>query len=908
MNNRNKRRKTVTKKSFIGEFTRYSALKLSVMAIIVYVGIGLLNIQIFNNSYYSESAKSGSHRFVEEQAPRGNIYDKNGTVIAYDIQNFALTFTEATESTEKFYDTMEKVFKVLKENELDIDDDFPIKLNGDKYEFKFNAIDEEGKKLQEKQFKIDISLVDYLSGEMFEGSSYSKLEKKEAKAVIKEAEKYTAEDTYNFLLSDKKFSIPTGVYSKEDERRMVVVKNSLQLQGYSGYKPITIASTLDREIAFTFEQMLDELPGINVETKPQRYYPYGKMGAAFIGYVSKVNDDEKNVEKGYDASTDIKGASGIEAAYEDRLRGSKGASIVEVNRFGRPISELAKREAYQGQNVHLTVDWKVQEAAENSLAKNMTEPRTLLSGTVINPPDRGAVVALDVKSGGVIAMVSQPTFDPNDFAAVNGLSTEKYNEYYGFDNEFYEKLAKEKGWDTKTISTNDKSNPLNGKNMFEALFPKNENGQREDIKDLVPKPTINYATQSLIPPGSIFKTFTAYAGFAEGVVDKSTTVFDGGYYEDGEGFKTTFPEDPQAGNADVELALEKSSNPYFMEVSKRLYQKFSDEKNRETSGVKYKENGIAAYSWKFGLGADPEDKNAITSTGIEISENFGQVYNHYSWINTQSKLMYISLAGRLKAGEYTGRTKYSFIPINLSINEDSDSEEVKSLKLKIKSIILDGLCNGSYDNKALEENIRLLNDKDPEYNGRKPSDDDYKILLDFIRDQIKYEGYNQFVAKYHSYNASIGQGATNVTPLQIASAYATYLNGGTRYKVHLLDKVTDVDGNVVSEYEPEVIDKMDIDPNISKSINAGLERVIYNSSSFNSLFSKLPVRVGGKTGTATFDNEQLAYGREAYGWFVTYAPAEDPEIVVVSVTFNGHFGKNNAEINYEVMKAYFENK
>ena len=115
MNKQNKRRKTVTKKSFIEDFTRYSALKLSVVVVTAYVGIGLLNIQVFNHSYYSESAKSGSHRFVEEQAPRGNIYDKNGTVIAYDIQNFALTFTKATESNEKFYDTMEKVFKVLKE-------------------------------------------------------------------------------------------------------------------------------------------------------------------------------------------------------------------------------------------------------------------------------------------------------------------------------------------------------------------------------------------------------------------------------------------------------------------------------------------------------------------------------------------------------------------------------------------------------------------------------------------------------------------------------------------------------------------------------------------------------------------------------------------------------------------------
>ena len=65
----------VKKQPFIDNFTRYSALKLSVVVIIVYVGIGLLNMQVFNYSYYSESAKSGSHRFVEVQAPRGNICD-----------------------------------------------------------------------------------------------------------------------------------------------------------------------------------------------------------------------------------------------------------------------------------------------------------------------------------------------------------------------------------------------------------------------------------------------------------------------------------------------------------------------------------------------------------------------------------------------------------------------------------------------------------------------------------------------------------------------------------------------------------------------------------------------------------------------------------------------------------------
>ena len=90
-----------------------------------------------------------------------------------------------------------------------------------------------------------------------------------------------------------------------------------------------------------------------------------------------------------------------------------------------------------------------------------------------------------------------------------------------------------------------------------------------------------------------------------------------------------------------------------------------------------------------------------------------------------------------------------------------------------------------------------------------------------------------------------------------------------------------------------------------KTINEGLKQVISGNSELNAIFSNLGVTVAGKTGTATFDNDQASYDREAYGWLATFAPADDPEIVVVSVVFNGHFGKENGSINYAVMDAYF---
>lgn len=896
---------------FKKSITRYGALKISVLIICGYIGIGLINLQVRNHTYYSESAKSGSHRLVEEQAPRGNIVSKDGEKLAYDEQMFALTFTEAEESTDKFYSTMEKVIRILRENNLDIDDDFPLKLNGDKYEFQFNDVDEESRKLKERQFKIDISLMDHLSQKKYK-KNYSELDSKQTKSIIKKAEKYTAKDTYDFLTSKDMYNIPKGVYSKEDERRMVIIKYSLKLQSYKGYKPVTIASTLDRNIAFIFEQQLETMPGINIETKPQRVYPFGKMGASFIGYVSKVNDDKKNEEKGYDASIDIKGADGIEGAFEDRLRGSKGANLVEVNRFGRPISELAKRESFQGQNVHLTVNWKVQQAAERALEENMKKPRLNVTTHKTTNPDRGAVVALNVKTGEVITMVSQPTFDPNDFAKVNGLSTEKYNEYYGFTNEFYEDFIKRKGWSGRTIVTSDPSNSLNGKTYLDGLFPMNENGQREDLKDMIPKPMVNYATQSLIPPGSTFKTFTAYAGLNEGVINNSTIITDAGFYNDGDGFNRPFPEDGYLGPMNITTALAKSSNAYFMETSKKLYDKYRDVEKTKSSDefkINYTENGIAAYAWRFGIGADPEDDNAITSTGIEINENFGQVYNHYSASESQAPLIYINIVNRLKEGKYTeGKYTYTYPYFNLSLKSDNLSEEVKKLREEGKDIILGQVKSGKFDKDTLLKLFKKLNSNDPEYKGRKISNSEYTALIDFMKSQIISNGYTQITAKFNSYNASIGQGLTNVTPLELASAYATYANGGTRYKVHLLDKITDSDGNVVFEQQPEILDKVQLDSSITKTINNGLKQVISGNPDLNSTFSKLGVTVAGKTGTATFDNDQASYDREAYGWLATFAPADDPEIVVVSVVFNGHFGKENGPINYAVMDAYFNNK
>lgn len=154
-------------------------------------------------------------------------------------------------------------------------------------------------------------------------------------------------------------------------------------------------------------------PGVEVKGYKRRYYPYGSALTHVIGYVSKIND--KDVERlnndgklaNYAATHDI-GKLGIERYYEDVLHGQTGYEEVEVNNRGRVIRQLKEVPPQAGHDIYLTIDLKLQQYIE-----------TLLAGS------RAAVVVTDPRTGGVLALVSTPSYDPNLF--VDGISSKDYS-------------------------------------------------------------------------------------------------------------------------------------------------------------------------------------------------------------------------------------------------------------------------------------------------------------------------------------------------------------------------------------------------------------------------------------------------------------------------------------------------
>ncbi|TLN25227.1 penicillin-binding protein 2, partial [bacterium] len=238
-----------------------------------------------------------------------------------------------------------------------------------------------------------------------------------------------------------------------------------------------------------------ELRGFAVAPTPIRNYPLGTFFAATMGYMGSIGPGELGSDdyKDYDPS-DFVGRSGIEYSWEKEMRGTPGGLQVEVDVRGRRLKELAKNPPAPGHNLVLTIDKTLQEAAESALGEEV-----------------GSIVAIEVKTGEILAMASRPTFDPNKMAA--GVSV--------------------KDWQELAL------NPLH--------------------------PLQNRAVQGQYAPGSTFKVSTAAAGLADGAITPSTTFYCGGKLNfGGRDFRCWKREGH--GSVNVVTALEQSCDVFFYQL------------------------------------------------------------------------------------------------------------------------------------------------------------------------------------------------------------------------------------------------------------------------------------------------------------------------------------------------------
>ena len=282
-----------------------------------------------------------------------------------------------------------------------------------------------------------------------------------------------------------------------------LLKKLRKIANLKSFYPVTIAKDISREELLLVEKSKEELEGMFLEVGHKRFYPHGEAAAVLLGYTGIANAQEVRTYGRIKAGNEL-GKMGVEKVFDSELRGTNGLEYAMVNAHGKVISDSVaallparkSREMVQGEDIHLTIDAQLQKVAYDALGK-----------------EKGAIVAMDVRSGEILAMVSRPSYRPEQIS--KGLSSEQ-------------KIKKKKSFSL-----------------------------------------LNRSTQGTYPPGSVLKIITAFALLEEKTADPELSVYCPGYHLINKKRFNCWREEGH-GHMNLYRAIVESCDVYFYKLSLKL--------------------------------------------------------------------------------------------------------------------------------------------------------------------------------------------------------------------------------------------------------------------------------------------------------------------------------------------------
>lgn len=800
---------------------RLSIIKNLILVAFVVILVKILYMTTFKYEHYTELAENKTYKQLLIKAPRGEIKDRYGRLLAGNKNLFTVQVSgdgiKRKDSNGKSManDICLKLINLLEKNNEEYIDEFPIYIQNGKYYYTFDKNIREYKNNNNIPQELDAKesfyyLVDKLVSEGVLTQDDRKLEVSKLQKKLNENgyyppilvskwlfteeknkqdwlesygindSKITAKKAFNKIRNSKSYQIDK-VLSDSDARKILVVRDLIKSQGYSQYNPITIATDISQKTISQLEESAIELPGVSVAVEPVRYYPNTTLASHILGHMGKMpsgqEDKYLNREEGKTYSKgDTVGISGIEKSYEEQLRGVDGYKKVQVDALGRITRELDVSEPKSGDTVYLSIDKDLQEDTENALKGVLEALR--VGGTykskygnktfssVAKNAASGAVIAIDAKNGDVLSMASYPNYNPNKF--VNGISYEDY----------------------------------------QALQPKNKN----DV--LAANPQVNLATQGVFQPGSTFKMVTGMAAIDNGL-SPNYAIQDTGVIRLGGPKSRPFADliwhksRSNHGYTDLYKAIQESCNIYFYTIgSGKNYTGGKD------PSVKVGAKGIIEYAKKFGL-------DDYTGLNEEIDERKGSVPNMAAKLETTKTLLRDYLTKEM-ANDFTDISK---------------SKNPKEYENRIEEIV--SWADETKTVGRVEAMERLTK--------MKVKEDRVETLADSI--VFSYLNFAKW-STADTFNISIGQGENQYTPAQMARYVAAIGNGGNLVELSVVDRVISNDYNNV-DIDENKVEKIDFNnPEKLKDLIEGMKRVSTQGSGKGIFGPNYPISVASKTGTA----------------------------------------------------------
>ena len=853
----------------------------------------LFSLQIIHGQEYADNFSIMTTKTRTLKSTRGNIYDRNGQVLASNELSYSITLEDSgdyannTEKNRSLNGEIYKIIQIIESNGDAISSDFRISVDSSgNYSY-----DVEGTTLS--RFKADVyghSYIDDLTTEEANASAQQMVED-----MLKRYE--IPYDHSDYKASELKKAQEAGLpeqLTKEETLKIISVRYALSTTSFRKYIPVTIATDASENTVAAIQENKSLLEGVDVQEDSVRVYTDSIYFAPLLGYTGKISSDEladlrtENPDAGY-STTSIVGKSGLEKVMESTLQGKDGSEKVYVDYYGKvlQIGEDSKKDPVQGNNVYLTIDKDLQIACYKVLEQKIAAALERKQEEIFQKVDE-QLTGSDTKpykdlseemKGYVSYIVNDLLMDKTGI--LSETSIDKNDEMY-------------KAWTKdETISLQEYLTYAASQNWIDISKFSDKNTYLDSTE--VYQELSAYISDYLSTDQDFSKMLYKYLLLDDEITGKQLCTV---LYE--QGVLSTDDEDYQnfkAGNLSaMDLMLHKISSLEITPAQLALDPcsgsvVITDPSTGETLAC------VSYPGYDNNRLANNMDTDYYRKLNKDLSTPF---YNKATQERTApgSTFKPVTAIAGLSEGVITdndyiycgGRfDKLQGAPLNCWLLSGHGALSIR-----------DGIAN-SCNVFFSETAYRLGQNAEGTFNDNTAMQQliKYANLLGLDKKSgLEISEASPQVSNELPIPSAIGQGTHSYTTSQLAR-YATVLaSSGNVYNLSLLDKSTDSDGNLIEDYTPEMIDHVELSQGIWDDVHVGMEGVITKSNW--GIFQDLNVTLAGKTGTA-----QQSKNRANHSLFIGYAPADKPQIAWAIRIANGYASTNSELVAKDILNYYF---
>ncbi len=897
----------------------------------VILAMRLFLLQIVRGADYQADYDLTVEKTETIDATRGNIYDRNGTLLAYNELAYAITIEDSgtyesrKDRNKKMNEEIAQIITHIEKNGDQIDNDFGIvRTSSGKYEFTHP----EGTSLQ--RFRADV----------FGYASIDSLTKN--KDMGFDEASADPQQIMDYLMSDYRYGV-SKEYPEQLRYQICVVRYNIGQNSFQKYIETTIASDVSKESVAYIKENINTLTGVNIEEKSVRRYVDSEYFSHIVGYVGTISTEEyeelhkedKNVEL-----TDVIGKSGIEQYMNEYLSGQKGKQTIYVDSVGSLIQVSDYKEPSPGSDVYVSLDHDLQVAAYKALEREIA---SIVYSKIANiktytPSEDESDIVIPVYDV-YFSFIDNNLIDTDHFSAGDASETEKdvLKAYQTKKDEVFAELDRQLHQASPTVYR-DLPEEYQEYSTYLVTLLKSEGVFDSSAIDSSSKEQNDWTNEAL--------SVNEYLTFAieQNWIDIRTFAQSKKYADTQELYDLLIEHVLEELKEDS--AFEKLIYKYLLQQDKIsgnqlcaiLYEQGVLPEDEATHQALLS-GGISAYSFVTGkirsleitpgqLALDP-----CSGSAVVMDPNSGEIlacvtypgYDNNRLANSVDSDYYSYLSLSKSNPLYNYATQQRTAP-GSTYKIISATAGLAEHRITTSSLIDDLGQFEKVDNRpkcwAFPSNHGLINVSQAlrvscnyffyevgyELAGGDFNYDDeagintlskYAAMYGLNeKTGIEIEENKPSVATEYPVMAAIGQSDNNFTTISLARYIAAVANRGTVYDLTLLDRLQDPEsGNVLQTYEPSVHNRIDVlSADEWNTIDVGLRGVVEDLSAFKGL----SVEAAGKTGTAQQD-----LTRPNHALFVGYAPYQNPQIAVATRIAFGYSSANASIVAADIMSYYF---